>query len=70
MPENGEMNNRFGVYKSLCCSTEIVISQGVSFPDCANHPNLTTVWKPLVDSDEDIPRAVDLKNSRKYGPAA
>jgi hypothetical protein len=47
MPKNGDINERFGVYKSLCCSREILLREGVKFPDCPNHPKLTTVWKPV-----------------------
>ena len=49
MPNNGELNLKFGVYKNLCCAEEIVIPEGKKFPDCAKHPNLTTVWRPVVN---------------------
>jgi hypothetical protein len=49
MPQNGEVNKRFGVYRSLCCGAEIVIPEGVPFPDCPNHPKLTTQWKSVAD---------------------
>ena len=45
MPANGEISKKFGVYKNLCCGAEIVIAEGAAFPDCPNHPRLTTVWK-------------------------
>jgi hypothetical protein len=48
MPQNGEKNRRFGVYKSLCCGEDIILPEGKDFPDCPNHPNLTTIWKSLV----------------------
>ena len=48
MPHNGEKNRRFGVYKSLCCGKEIILPEEKEFPDCPNHSNLTTVWKPIV----------------------
>ena len=48
MPNNGELNTKFGVYKNLCCAEEIVIPEGKKFPDCAKHPNLTTIWRPVV----------------------
>ena len=51
MPGNGEINSEFGVYKTLCCDVEIVITQGATFPDCPNHANLSTVWK-LISSGE------------------
>jgi hypothetical protein len=47
MPENGERNIRFGVYKNVCCGYEIVIPEGMDFPDCPNHSRLTTIWKPI-----------------------
>jgi len=47
VPQNGEKNEKFGVYKSLCCDAEIVITEGSTFPECPNHQRLTTVWKPL-----------------------
>jgi hypothetical protein len=49
VPENGETNPKFGVYRSLCCGAEIVINAGLTFPDCPNHPKLTTIWKPVAD---------------------
>ena len=48
MPHNGEKNLRFGVYKSLCCGEDIILPEGKAFPDCPNHPNLPTIWKPAV----------------------
>ena len=51
MPENGEINQKFGLYKSLCCDAEIVIGLGSTFPDCPNHRNLTTIWKPIKDEE-------------------
>ena len=51
MPQNGEINKQFGVYKSLCCGTEIMVREGAVFPDCKNHPKLTTIWKQ-VDMDK------------------
>ena len=49
MPQNGPMNQKFGVYKSVCCGAEIVINACSTFPDCPNHPRLTTIWKPVLD---------------------
>ena len=53
MPRNGERNEKFGVYKSLCCGAEIVINPGATFPDCPHHQKLTTIWKPLRDGKID-----------------
>lgn len=60
MPENGSINKRFGVYQSLCCGAEIVIAEGVSFPDCPKHPNLSTMWKLVNDEREGFPHASEL----------
>ncbi len=49
MPQNGEINKKFGVYKSVCCDYEIVIAEQVTFPDCPHHIKLTTEWKPVID---------------------
>jgi hypothetical protein len=65
MPQNGEVNNAFGVYKTLCCGIEIVITQGATFPDCPNHPRLTTEWKPTNETPKEFPRAIDLKPTKK-----
>ena len=48
MPQNGEKNRKFGFYKNLCCGKEIVVPEGNQFPNCVNHPKLTTIWKPIV----------------------
>ena len=47
MPQNGEVNRRFGVYKNVCCGLEIMVREDEMFPDCKNHPKLSTVWKPI-----------------------
>jgi len=49
VPQNGDICDKFGLYKSVCCAAEIVINAGSTFPDCPKHPKLTTIWKPLVD---------------------
>ena len=64
MPKNRETNFQFGVYKNICCGTEIVIPSGVAFPDCARHPDLRTEWQ-LVKNDARIPRANELPDSKK-----
>jgi len=63
VPQNGEKNTGFGVYRSVCCGFEIVITKGATFPDCPNHPKLTTHWKSV--GDEAIPRAGDLRGAKK-----
>jgi hypothetical protein len=47
MANNGVISQRFGVYRSLCCGREIIIREGATFPDCPNHPKLSTRWKPV-----------------------
>ena len=49
MGQNGEVNSKFGAYRSLCCRAEIVINAGSAFPDCPNHPKPTTIRKPVLD---------------------
>jgi hypothetical protein len=49
VPQNGETNRKFGIYKSVCCGAEIAINLGATFPDCPNHLKLTTIWKPIVE---------------------
>jgi hypothetical protein len=51
MPHNGEKNIQSGSYRSLCCGTQIVINAASTFPDCPNHPRLSTTWK-LVAADK------------------
>jgi hypothetical protein len=51
MPRNGEISEKRGLYKSVCCGAEIVINQGLPFPDCPNHRNLTTTWKLIPDDN-------------------
>jgi hypothetical protein len=62
VPKNGEINESFGVYKSVCCGHEIVVGEKVAFPDCPRHPHLTTVWKLIAD--ESIPKALELRKKR------
>jgi hypothetical protein len=55
MPSNGEINIKLGVYKSVCCDAEIVVAEGVAFPDCPNHRRLPTLWR-LLRNDEELER--------------
>jgi len=55
VPQNGAVNEKFGVYKSVCCGAEIVITAGATFPDCPNHQKLTTIWKPVMDGEVSRP---------------
>jgi hypothetical protein len=63
VPQNGEVNTKFGVYKSDCCGVEIVISQGATFPDCPNHPRRITIWQHFLNHIE-YRRLRDLAGGR------
>ena len=63
MPINGQISKEFGVYRSVCCGAEIVIAEGVEFPDCPRHPKLSTKWKSVTD--EPIRQAHELRTIKK-----
>ena len=44
MPQSGDVNPLFGIYKSTCCSYEIVLVKGAIFPICHKH-KLPATWK-------------------------
>lgn len=67
MPQNGEINEKFGIYKSVCCGCEIVIPEGVHFPDCPRHIHLTTEWKSVTD--DRVRHVVEVVEEKKT-PAA
>ncbi len=69
MAQNGDINQKFGVYKSVCCGYEIVISEGARFPDCPRHPKLTTKWKLMVESPDRFIHISD-KEKKRNKPAA
>ena len=46
---NGEINRQFGIYVNVCCKAEIVIPEGVTFPQCAKH--LCTEWNDITEVD-------------------
>jgi hypothetical protein len=46
MAQNGDINEKFGIYKSVCCDAEIVIAEGKKFPECPRHPNRTLLKLP------------------------
>jgi len=62
MPCNGEINRRFGIYKSVCCGAEIVIPEDVIFPSCPKHGKLPTEWINITDG-ETVPTQLDSKKS-------
>jgi len=51
MPKAGERCSEFGVFKTECCGSEIVIGVGTQFPTCSSHPGLTK-WV-IVPGDPD-----------------
>ena len=61
MPRDGEINREFGIYKNTCCSAEIVIPEGVTFPQCARH--VSTEWKDITDVDY-IPRVGEVAREK------
>jgi hypothetical protein len=64
MPQNGDINKTLGVYKSLCCGAEITIRAGAKFPECENHPEVTTVWQPIdVDKPADSSEKPDRRSA-------
>jgi len=67
VPENGEKNQKFGVYKSHCCGAEIVIREGATFPECPNHRSLKTIWDPL---DFEMILMSEIRKKSKSEPAA
>jgi hypothetical protein len=69
MPDNGDVNVKFGVYRSLCCGEEIAIAPGAKFPDCPKHFALPTTWKS-VTQDEKIPHVTELFPGKKDDSAA
>ena len=68
MPTNGDVNKKFGIYRTLCCGQEIVITVGATFPDCPRHPKLTTEWKPITESGGII--NLSEVSAKKSKPAA
>jgi hypothetical protein len=68
MPWNGDINERFGVYQSVCCGMEIVIAEGAKFPNCPNHPKPVTKWKSTAD--EPIPHVNKLPGTGKKSNSA
>jgi len=61
VPKTGQLNQCFGVYKSVCCGSEIVITKGAIFPFCPDHARSPTVWKLMPD--EDMTQLTDKKKS-------
>jgi hypothetical protein len=50
MPQYGEINKEFGIFRNRCCGAEIVLGSGIPFPDCPEHSSkLPTEWE-LIES--------------------
>ena len=60
MRRSGEINQQFGIYRNVCCGAEIVIPEGVTFPECAAHIDLVTEWENITLTDR-------MPNSRESG---
>jgi len=67
VPESGQINEKFGVYESICCGAEIVVREAATFPECPNHRSLKTIWNPL---DFEMILTTEIKKEGKYDPAA
>jgi hypothetical protein len=52
--KSGDVNEQFGIYKSSCCSSEIVLVKGGVFPLCHKH-KLPTNWKLVTEIDSPPP---------------
>jgi len=70
MAQNGDINEKFGIYKSVCCDAEIVIAEGKKFPECPRHPNRTTEWTIVIEPQESAidPRSSKTRKLRDNGP--
>ena len=64
---DGEVNQQFGIYKNTCCSAEIVIPEGVTFPQCAKH--LCTEWKDITEVDS-LPHDHEIDYKERETPAS
>jgi len=67
MPQSGEINTNFGVYKNLCCGREIIIRKGATFPSCLNHPKSVTLWNVVEVETIDI---ISIRKKAPTDPAA
>jgi hypothetical protein len=54
LPQTGEKNTLFGVFKSACCGAEIVIMPSSEFPACPNHPLITAFWEPIETEPDNV----------------
>jgi hypothetical protein len=71
MRKSGEINQEFGIYRNVCCGAEIVIPEGVTFPECATHIDLVTQWENITHTDRVLqPRELRPKKPSKGKPAA
>jgi hypothetical protein len=68
VPQTGEKNTLFGVFKSACCGAEIVITSGAEFPPCPNHLDRITTWIPIEVGPDNV--IVLNKKKSKAEPAA
>jgi hypothetical protein len=67
VPLSGERNTLFGVYETVCCGAEIVITVGTEFPACPNHPYMKTIWKQIETPAEQV---IVLPKKARSEPAA
>ena len=69
LPQTGDKNTIFGVFKSACCGAEIVITKGAAFPVCPNHPKQKTTWNQIEITTEGV-LVINNKANNKSDPAA
>jgi hypothetical protein len=68
VPQTGQRNTLFGVFKNTCCGAEIVITTGTVFPACPEHPQASTSWKPIEVGPDNVTELSTKKS--KADPAA
>jgi len=67
MPQSGEINTNFGVFRNVCCGREIIIREGATFPGCQNHPKSVAVWQAI---EFEIINAITIRKEKQTDPAA
>jgi len=65
MPQNGDINQKFGFFRSYCCGKEIALPKGSDFPACPNHPG-RTIWIPIAN--DNIVQLIERRKSDRPAP--
>jgi hypothetical protein len=66
VPESGDKNTSFGVYREGCCGREILISVGSVFPTCPKHPDRSAKW---IQIEIDVAEIVVNKKAQSESAA-